>query len=529
MRCAVILTIAVVAAVGLAIFISTAAELTIWDYSGKLVVGEWAWRFDTGGAAVAEAQEFNGFAYGPGRAEIAYCARDEAEGPSKLRIVTTPVRERYGRQHPARPGAPARLLWTAPDGLTLRGPIWWAPNGTAIALPACSHDTRDLVLVDYVTGEPTWLTRGESVVDVAWRPDAAAVACVTEGDEGRTVWLQSVPPTEARRMGRDGRDLRWTVDGAKLLWRRADSESAWTRMAWLTADETVTELGPTPVRPAGAVWSPDGSVCAALEPEADGRQSVVIYPAESRIGDTVELPGVEPVGLLGFSPDGSVMLLLARGNRPIAVSTRPIPPQVGEVLPTGRGHYSPARGVVAGFPMKAGVGPPSWCTTGHHLLAYVAGEQPRYLGGMHAPELAGKLVVGSYQREYLGGPAEAAAKVERQQLDWNLKNIALAFQMYFADNNDIFPQTAEMPDVRSIIEPYLLSQQVFFRPGSEDDVCVRYLAEPGLRLVDVQDPVSYAIAIIDYPMDYYLVAYADGHVQTFEGEPPPELAETEER
>ncbi len=529
MRRALLLVVVLAAALALFLLTAPAGELSIRDYSGKLVAGEWAWRFIRGEVPIADAHEFTGFAFGPGRAEIAYCAFDEPGGPSRLRITTAPTeRTRFGLR-PVSPQAPPRLLWTAPEGVTLRGPIWWAPNGSKIALRACSEDSSDLIVVDYATGSPTAITEGCRVVDAAWCPDASQLAYVAEDDSARTVSLAAIPPAEAHRLGRGGFDLRWTVDGRELHWLSPHSETTWTRMRWTAEDASVSEIGSAPARPEETIWSPDGRLCAALEPQGDGGERAVIYPAESRIGDTVELPGVEPVELLGFSPDGTLLLALEHEGRPIAVSTRPIPPEVREVLPAGRSRYSPARGTVAGFPMQPDAGPPSWCTTGHHLLAYVAAEQPRPSRGMHAPELAGKLVVHSYQREYLGGPVQAALKVERQQLDYNLKNIALVFQMYLADNNDIFPATSEMPDLRRILDPYVYTQEVFLRPGSGDEVCVRYLLDPGIRLVEIRDPVHLPIAIIDYPEDYYLVGYADGHVQTFEGEPPPELLPPDEQ
>jgi hypothetical protein len=100
--------------------------------------------------------------------------------------------------------------------------------------------------------------------------------------------------------------------------------------------------------------------------------------------------------------------------------------------------------------------------------------------------------------------------------------------MYLADNNDIFPPASETAEIRKLLDEYVYSQEVFLRPGSEDEVAIRYLVEPGLKLVEVRDPTNLPIAIIDYPEDYYLVAYGDGHAMLFEGEPPPELAEQQE-
>ena len=530
MRRALLLVVVLAAALTVVLLTAPAGELSIRDYRGKLVAGEWAWRFQRMGfAVVADADQFTGFAFGPGRAEIAYCAFDRPDGPSRLHITTAPTEGTRVGVRPVSPQAPPRLLWTAPEGVTLRGPIWWAPNGSKIALRACSEYSSDLIVVDYATGIPTAITEGCRVVDAAWHPDASQLAYVAEDDSARTVSLAAIPPAEAHRLGPAGFDLRWTVDGRELHWLSPGSETTWTRMCWTAEGSRVSEIGSAPARPEETIWSPDGRWCAALEPAGGDKRFLTIYPLNSPIGNTVELPGVDPVQLLSFSPDSTLVLVLDRGGEPVAVSVRPIPAEIRRVLPS-RGHsYSPARGTVASFPMlQPEAGPPSWCTTGHHFLAYVAAEQPRPSRGMYAPELAGKLVVRAYEREYLGGPAEAAAKVERQQLDHNLKNIALVFQMYLADNNDIFPATSDMPDLRRILDPYVYTQEVFLRPGSGDEVCVRYLVEPGLKLVEVRDPVTFPIAIIDYPVDYYLVGYADGHVQTFEGEPPPELQAPQE-
>ncbi len=237
---------------------------------------------------------------------------------------------------------------------------------------------------------------------------------------------------------------------------------------------------------------------------------------------------------------------------PIAVPPQPVPTEVRQVLPSRRGLYSPARAALAACQIHPAAGPPSWSTGGPAMIAYVSasemtvpagGSPPPEHGGilivdgveitapptrLYAPEHAGKLVVSAVEREYLGGAAEAAEKIERQQLHYNIQNFALAMQNYFADNNDVFPPASEMAEIRKLLDEYVHSQAVFLRPGSEDEVAIRYLVEPDLKLIDVGNPVNFPIAIIDYPEDYYLVGYAAGNVMLFEGEPPPELAEQQE-
>jgi hypothetical protein len=139
------------------------------------------------------------------------------------------------------------------------------------------------------------------------------------------------------------------------------------------------------------------------------------------------------------------------------------------------------------------------------------------------PDKPEVLIAGIVEREYLGGDTGVAATVERAQLLHNLHNVSMAFQMYLADHDDIFPPAADIADIRWILDEYVAGQSVFLRPGRAEEVCVRWLAEPGRRLADLEDPVAYPIAVIDYPEGYYIVGYADGHTQMSAGPLPPEL------
>jgi hypothetical protein len=69
-----------------------------------------------------------------------------------------------------------------------------------------------------------------------------------------------------------------------------------------------------------------------------------------------------------------------------------------------------------------------------------------------------------------------------------------------------------------ILDPYVRNRSVFMRPGTEDEMVVQYLVPPGVRLVDVEDPVGMPIAVVDYHPDFYVVAYGDGHAEIFEKE-----------
>jgi hypothetical protein len=508
------------------------------SYRGKLIAGEWAWDFegDTRGR-IAAAHEFTGYAFGPGRTEIAFCSFDTPDSPSELWIVATAIEADEHEQTSIVSAARRRLLWRAPPGVTLRGPVWWAPNGSEIALRACSEESQDLVLVDYVTGEQHWLTQGATVVDMRWRWDAKGLAYVTEESTDRTVWLWEAEAGDPRSLGAGGSNLWWSVDGTELRWLRPDSDATWTQMIWYAKNGTLEEADRTPARVPESVWSPDGGWCASLVPAGtDEEKRLMIYRANAVEGEAVPLPGIPVSHLLGWSPDGAVVMVLAedyeREDRLLAVNFQPIPDDVRHVVSSGRGAlYSAGRATIIDWgrgDVDADAGPPTWSTspTGLPMLCYATDESSRSLEDRDEDSESGKpevLVAGTEARQYLGGHADIAAAVERAQLEHNLWGISMAFQMYLADNDDIFPPAADIAGARWILDEYVPAKTVFLRPGSEDEVCVRWLAEPGRRLMEVEDPVMYPIAAIDYPADYFLVSYADGSFQTWEGRPPAEL------
>ncbi|MCJ7752603.1 MAG: hypothetical protein MUQ65_16190 [Armatimonadetes bacterium] len=73
-----------------------------------------------------------------------------------------------------------------------------------------------------------------------------------------------------------------------------------------------------------------------------------------------------------------------------------------------------------------------------------------------------------------------------------------------------------MDQVRTALNDYVRSQDVFMRPGTTDEVMFTYLVPPGTRLVDIQDPANMPVAYVDYHPDWIIVAYGDGHVETFD-------------
>ena len=114
------------------------------QFSGRLLSGGWAYKTTMQGV-LADQSPVTGFAFGPGRNEIAFCAPVSEGGASALWLTeaSTPPIPDFSK--PSRPLAPSRLLWRAPIGTTLRGPVVWSPNGAHIALLACRDTVSDLV------------------------------------------------------------------------------------------------------------------------------------------------------------------------------------------------------------------------------------------------------------------------------------------------------------------------------------------------------------------------------------------------
>jgi hypothetical protein len=491
-----------------------------YRYSGRLVAGGYGWEFN--GALnvvpVAETGPFTGFAFGPGRAELAYCA-PAGDGGSALWVASVLLSER-GLDLPESGKFPRRRLWSAPAGATLRGPIWWAPNGTQIAVRACTDSANDLVIVDYVTGDAAWVTQGKQVEDAAWAPSANQLAYVMAADGAREVWLWGVGAANGRRLGDGGVNLRWSLDGKELVWLRPQPGPLWTEMVWKAGDAQAREGERRPARPDGALWSPDGLWCAAATGEGDSRQ-LVVYRSNSPRGEEIGLPSAPVKQLLGWSPDSSMLLILTADNRPLATAIGQLPDEVKRLLSTEGALFSAQPAAIAGWPIEVAAGPPSWSSTAPLMLAYVAGKYPNPVEvaewGLMNADWAGSLVVGLVQREYLGPPDKMAYTIERRQLMSNMKNVALAINMYVTDW-DRYLLAEDTEQAMGPLDEYMGSRSYWMRPGVKGEVAVKYLVPPGVSVSWFRDngvdPAQAPVAITDYPSDYFVVAYADGHVRT---------------
>ncbi len=481
-----------------------------------IAAGAWTYDFDLRGVLVlTDEGPITGFAFGPGRAEVAYCAPAGPEGRWGLWVATASFPPPEAREHPlSRTETRPRLLWTAPPGVTLRGPVWWAADGSMIAVCARRDDSSDVVAVGYAEGQPMWLCRGAEVVDFAWSPAGERVAYVTEEEGSRAVWLQTMPPGEARRLGDGGFDLRWSLDGRSLGWLKPRSGEVWVRATWDGATGEVTEANPQPARPAGTMWSPDGQRCAVLEPW-EGREEgrLLIYPTQGTMAEEVPLPSIRPTRLLGWSPDGRLVLVLGDAGFVVAVAAVPMDDGVRSMVEV-TGWPSGERATICAFPIEAEAGPPSW-SSGCDMLAYAtAMEFDERLSSNPDDEYFGCLVAQLAFRRHIEPPRRA--ELEAQIVLSNLKHVALALQMYMSDYNDVSPPSGESEEVWRILDEYVKSRSVFMRPGAEDEMVTRYLVPPGVWMGDVEDPARTPLAVADYLPDVYVVAYADGHAAIHE-------------
>jgi prepilin-type processing-associated H-X9-DG protein len=490
--------------------------------SPSLVSGEWRYEFLGRGVirVLDDRVGISGFAFGPGREEVAYCRPVKPGGRSGIWVVSAAACPEWtGSDTLQRDGkrCAARLLWAAPEGVKLHGPVRWAPDGSKIAVLACRDGGHDLVAVDYATGAPAWLSQGLRVLDAAWDWGTRHIAHVTQDPAGRRVWLQTMPPTRVKRLGEGGYDLRWSFDGKRLRWLRPESKTRWVEMVWHADAEQITEGNPRQARCKETVWSPNGMWCAAVE-NVGGKRKLVIYPARGAQGEVIELTNVTLRRVLCWFPDSRVVLVLGDDvNRPIAVGARPA--AQGALSALGRSADAEPlapRACLAAYPMNPEAGAPAWAS-GSNMLAYVAAGRDSLPRGRNWDIPFGSLVVADIGRDNL--VRVASVKAETRRVMDNMKNIALALQMFAADNDGLLPAAEDARELRRILRAYLPTEHDFFaRPGAPDEMVVEYLVEPGLRLSDVQNPGVRPIALVDYHPDFYVVAFADGHVRLFENE-----------
>jgi hypothetical protein len=454
-------------------------------------------------------------AFRPGSLELAYCTASDEYGAAIWLASLHGISDREWPPH--QPHVRGHLLYRAPPGVSLSGPLWWSCNGAKLALHRTENDTADLVSIDVLSHEMAPMLHDTRVVELVWEPSGALMCYATETDGHRSIWLQTDPPDEPRHLGEGGFGLRWSVDGT-LRWSSRAEE--WTRFTWSSTSEEVSEERTFRLPSSASAWSPDGKYCAGLTGEDRENPSLAIYAINSATTDLVPLPGAGAKRVLCWSPDSRLILILGQDDHLLAVSARAAGPGV-VALADAKGPGSnesrllTSRASLLGFPIiDPSPGPPAWTWSfGSYHLAYVIADEataresyPRF--GEGTP--LGEIVVERMDRTFVAPPN--VENVERMQVTQNMKNVALAIQMYLADSSDVFPPVAEAEGLVDILSPYVRDRGVLMRPGSEDEVSFWYVVPAGLKLTAVREPTRVPVAIVDYDPRFLVVAYANGHV-----------------
>jgi hypothetical protein len=226
--------------------------------------------------------------------------------------------------------------------------------------------------------------------------------------------------------------------------------------------------------------------------------------------------------LFGWSPDSRIVLVLAEGDHLFAVSAKPPGPAVIEkCVREGRGEES-ARPTARACLLFSVFGPPifdprvspTW-SVGAQYLAFLLPDReiakrryPRWPDS-DAPE--GRLLIQETRRTYVRLPDELQAR--RARALTNIKSVALAVQMYLADNDDRFPLVTDTEGlVPILVGKGYVGRSAFADPDGEDqEIVLSYVGPPGISLVNVDDPMAAPLVIGDYDPDFIVIGYCDGH------------------
>jgi len=359
-------------------------------------------------------------------------------------------------------------------------------------------------------------------MDVAWSPSGDALAYVTGESPAQIVWFRALTSAEPRKLGEGGFGLRWSMDGSVLTWFKTTSETVWTQMGWDRATGNTQPERQLPARPQEALWSPDGRFCALLEDSPHNNEKrVVIYPAGSAQGEHLDLPDAHLRELLGWSPDGRLLVALGDINFPLAISATPPAYAIADLLDYPDRKVKP-RAAILGPPMNLDAGPPAWSSGGDKVAYVLADEFAAGSGLRPRPELSvslrdihpvGCLVVSEVKREYRAPVPQVREEVINAMA--NLVKLGNCLQMYLGDNNDTFPMAEGTHELRPVLHEYVSykwDDSIYARPGAEDEVAVDYLILPGTKLYEVDDWKNLPVAAIRYLPDYDIVCYADGRV-----------------
>lgn len=164
-------------------------------------------------------------------------------------------------------GALRRIGWSGgSNGGATRAS--WSPDGRRLAVAASRDGTRQVWVLDLVTGTSQQLTRHpDGAYDPAWSPDGRAIAYVAREEGEHNLWLVRPDGSGARRVSRPGlhRAPAWSPDGRQLayLLHQGQGFDLWTAQVRETTDgfhladaqQATRDANADAV--AGLAWGPD--------------------------------------------------------------------------------------------------------------------------------------------------------------------------------------------------------------------------------------------------------------------------------
>lgn len=501
-----------------------------------------------------------GFAFAPGRAELAY-SKLERQGKAsvsvlriaKLDYLWTVFRTRpkttteEGRTVTIQEGYYATMPFTERErellslpvivsGDRLRspfieGPILWSADGSKLAVFVVTENlnkmyaTRDLWLIDYGSGKRQELTRGAWVTETAWSADSRWLAFAAEQGEGKPA--KSAPPATRpglyvaaaqtgaiRWIAEGGLDLEWSPTNRLSFRRQGDSPQG------QEYNPATKQLSPVKVMPQPeSPWqlSPDRRYLAVVEESPSGRQLELRERAsDSRL---FSLPAAE---MGGWYPDSRMLTYFGKdGKLKMTAVVGPHRGHSAEVTEAAELDLLPFHPPVAwSSPVQFNFLPPGvpWPAPGLESkqkpllswLAYISQGQLRVQQMIHRlPAIHEAVALDKLPLED-----------ERMLVLNNMKQVALAVLMYSNDWDELAPPPAV---ALRAIDPYLGGRQLLDRPGYPDQPVVRYLVTNPRAYRELQRPAEVPMAIVEYMEDGDIIAFCDGHVKWVRKELVPDI------
>jgi hypothetical protein len=483
-----------------------------------------------------------GFAFAPGRPELAYCALEqEPQGfvsalrlvqlenlwpVTRTRMVTRQNRRGESYQVPENylvelPFAQRErelykktLPLSPPDQTAnyLSGPILWCPDGARFALFSLQGEffkppvKKDLWLIDCATGQKRELTRGALVTEAVWSPDGKWLAYITRADKASGgapagMWLAAAGEGPGQCIGGAAPALNWTADSSRLCFQGASGEGQAYSPA--TGKTTPYSSVASPLLP----WqiSPNGKYRARV---ANSQLEIRDRGTGARV---LNLPGKE-FGC--WYPDSTLFAYFDAGGKLTITALNGM--QQGHLL----GIEEPADpSPVPGLPSVQWSSPALIVREGEsgpeapkHTVSWLAlleGGRLQALRLKHRPPSL-------HEGAVLHPPTP---EEEQGIILSSMRQIALATLMYADDYDETF---APQKNVEKAVLPYMMNSELFDRPGYPKQPIFRYLTD-ALPVAAIEYPADTPLWQVDLGGKQICLGFADGHARWYDREAGEEI------